>query len=160
MLEEVFNLEFKLYLKNKGVNVDYAMFDLAMTPPQNFAAYRQAELDNNRIGTFGSIQAVPFISNRFALKRFLGMTDEEIAENERLWREENEDQMVPGQAEGGAAMGAPALSGTGLAGDLGGLEDALPDEGGDIGGGEAPPPETTTGDDLGGAPAPEPDAPA
>ena len=160
MLEEVFNLEFKLYLKNKGVNVDYAMFDLAMTPPQNFAAYRQAELDNNRIGTFGSIQAVPFISNRFALKRFLGLTDEEIAENERLWREENEDQMVPGQAEGGAEMGAPALSGTGLAGDLGGLEDALADEGGDIGGGEAPPPETTTGDDLGGAPAPEPDAPA
>tara|TARA_B100001287_G_scaffold276688_1_gene288729 strand:- start:1940 stop:3688 length:1749 start_codon:yes stop_codon:yes gene_type:complete len=161
MLEEVFNVEFKLYLKKKGVNVDYAMFDLAMTPPQNFAAYRQAELDNNRIGTFGSIQAIPFISNRFALKRFLGMTDEEIAENERLWREENEDVMQTGVTDGGAAMGgAPALTGTGLAGDLGGLEDTLPDEGGDIGGGEAPPPETVTGDDLGGAPAPEPDAPA
>ena len=160
MLEEVFNVEFKLYLKKKGVNVDYAMFDLAMTPPQNFAAYRQAELDNNRIGTFGSIQAIPFISNRFALKRFLGMTDEEIAENERLWREENEDVMQTGVTDGGAAMGgAPALTGTGLAGDLGGLEDTLPDEGGDIGGGEAPPPETVTGDDLGGEPAPEPDAP-
>ena len=37
MLEEVFNTEFKLYLKNKGVNVDYSMFDLDLTPPQNFA---------------------------------------------------------------------------------------------------------------------------
>ena len=57
MLEEVFNTEFKLYLKNKGVNVDYSMFDLDLTPPQNFAAYRQAELDNNRISTFSTIQA-------------------------------------------------------------------------------------------------------
>ena len=46
MLEEVFNVEFKLYLKNKGVNVDYAML-LEYTKTLR---YRQAELDN-RIST-------------------------------------------------------------------------------------------------------------
>jgi hypothetical protein len=33
--------------------------------------------------------ALPFVSKRFALKRFLGMTDEDLAENERMWKEEN-----------------------------------------------------------------------
>ncbi len=33
--------------------------------------------------------ALPFVSKRFALKRFLGMTDEDLAENEKMWKEEN-----------------------------------------------------------------------
>jgi hypothetical protein len=32
---------------------------------------------------------LPFVSKRFALKRFVGMTDEDLAENERMWKEEN-----------------------------------------------------------------------
>ena len=157
MLEEVFNLEFKLYLKNKGVNVDYSMFDLELTPPQNFAAYRQAELDNNRISTFSTIQAVPFMSNRFALKRFLGLTDEEIAENERLWREENQDNLDAAQMQPEGGMGgAPSLSGAGIADDFGGLETGLEGDGAAIDGGEGTPPDTATGDDLGGAAAAEP----
>lgn len=84
-----FDREFKKYLSDKGVNIDFNLFDLKFQSPQNFASYRQAELDNQRIGTFGQIVALPFISKRFALKRFLGMTEEDIAENERLWSEEN-----------------------------------------------------------------------
>jgi hypothetical protein len=83
-----FDKEFKLFLYDKGVNIDFSLFDLKFQSPQNFAAYRQAELDNQRIATFGQIVALPFISKRFALKRFLGMTDEDIADNERLWKEE------------------------------------------------------------------------
>ena len=36
------------------------------------------------------MSAIPYMSNRFAMKRFLGMSAEEIAENERMWREEND----------------------------------------------------------------------
>ena len=151
MLEEVFNVEFKLYLKNKGVNVDYSMFDLELTPPQNFAAYRQAELDNNRISTFSTIQAVPFMSNRFALKRFLGLSDEEIAENERLWMEENQDNLDAAAQQ--PEMGAAGISGAGLTDDFGGLETELGAEGDAVDAGEGTPPETATGDDLGGAEA-------
>jgi hypothetical protein len=150
MVEEVFNKEFKLYLNSKGANIDFSMFDLRLTPPQNFAAYRQAELDNNRISTFSTIQGIPFMSNRFALKRFLGMTDEEIAENERLWREENDENitdLVPDDAAG--ELRGAGLSGADLAGDFGGLEDDLGGDAGGIDGGEGEAPETTTGDDLG-----------
>mgnify|MGYP002654617748 CR=1 FL=1 len=86
---ETFNTEFKLYLHNKGVNIDFSLFDLMFQSPQNFAAYRQAELDNQRISTFTQMAALPFVSKRFALKRFLGMTDEDLADNERMWKEEN-----------------------------------------------------------------------
>jgi hypothetical protein len=84
-----FDEEFKYYLHNKGVNIDFSLFDLKFQSPQNFAAYRQAELDNQRISTFAQMVALPFVSKRFALKRFLGMTEEDLAENENLWKEEN-----------------------------------------------------------------------
>jgi hypothetical protein len=86
---DTFNTEFKLYLHNKGVNIDFSLFDLQFQSPQNFASYRQAELDNQRIGTFTQMATLPFVSKRFALKRFLGMTDEDLAENEKMWKEEN-----------------------------------------------------------------------
>jgi hypothetical protein len=37
------------------------------------------------------------MSRRFAMKKYLGLSDEEIVENERMWREENGDGSVPGQ---------------------------------------------------------------
>ena len=156
MVEEIFNQEFKLYLTSKGANVDFAMFDVKLNPPQNFASYRQAELDNNRIGTFSQMSAIPYISNRFAMSRFLGMSEEEIAENERLWREENDENLQPTDAEGSAEMRSAGVTGGDLGGDLGGLETGLDDDLGGIDGGEDTPPETTTADDLGGADLGEP----
>ena len=41
--------------------------------------------------TFTQMSAIPYISNRFAMKRYLGLSEEELAENERLWREENDE---------------------------------------------------------------------
>lgn len=150
-VEEVFNREFKLFLRNKGANIDFAMFNLKLTPPQNFAAYRQAELDNNRVGTFNQMAMLPYISNRYALKRFLGLSEEEIAENERLWREENDENiknLVSDEMDG--QMGMSGLSGADLAGDFGGLETELPGDEGIIDGGEGIPPETNTETEIGG----------
>jgi len=81
--------EFKLFLRWRGFNIDSGLFQLRFNPPQNFAAYRQSELDTARVSTFGTMEAFPYISKRFALERFLGLTEEEIAKNEELWREEN-----------------------------------------------------------------------
>jgi hypothetical protein len=92
--------EFKLFLRWRGLNIDSGLFQLKFNPPQNFAAYRQSELDNARVGTFASMEAFPNISKRFALERFLGLTEEEITKNESLWREENnktEDEVPAGQ---------------------------------------------------------------
>jgi hypothetical protein len=147
-----FDTEFKRYLLEKGVNIDTSMFDLKFQPPQNFAAYRQSELDNARIPTFTQMSAIPYISNRFAMKRFLGLTDEEVAENEKLWRQENEDSDDMSGEDASAEMRDAGISGAGMEADMDGLEDELPGDtvpidGGDdmsgedlpSGGGEAPP---------------------
>jgi hypothetical protein len=117
MITEVFNNEFKLYLNQKGVNIDVAMFDLKLQPPQNFASYRQAELDNNRISTFAQMQQIPFISNRFALERFLGLSKEEIAQNERLWREENDEFFNVPETEASAQLRDAGITGSDITAD-------------------------------------------
>jgi len=86
--------EFKLFLRWRGFNIDAGLFTTEFNPPQNFAAYRQSELDTARVQTFTSMEQLPYISKRFALERFLGLTEEEIAKNEKLWREENDKAEV------------------------------------------------------------------
>jgi hypothetical protein len=83
--------EFKLFLRWRGFNIDSGLFQLKFNPPQNFAAYRQSELDTARVSTFATMEAFPYMSKRFALERFLGLTEEEITKNEELWREENNE---------------------------------------------------------------------
>lgn len=85
--------EFKLFLRWRGFNIDTGLFQLAFNPPQNFAAYRQSELDGARVGTFSTMASLPYISKRFALERFLGLTEEEIKKNEKLWEEENREEV-------------------------------------------------------------------
>jgi hypothetical protein len=119
LVAEVFNKEFKLYLSQKGINIDVAMFDLKLQPPQNFASYRQAELDSNRISTFTSMQAIPFISNRFAMERFLGLSKEEITANETQWREENEDEFETGEQDASAQMRDAGITGADISADMG-----------------------------------------
>jgi hypothetical protein len=86
-------------------------------------------LDTNRINTFTSIQQVPFISNRFALMRFLGLSKEEVAENERMWREENDEAFAVGEQDASAQMRGAGISGADISGDLGAAEGEEPDLG-------------------------------
>jgi hypothetical protein len=92
---ETFDLEFKLWLIKNGVNIDNSLFEIKFNTPQNFATYRQAELDTTRVATFSQVMQIPHLSKRFAMKRYLGMTEEEIRENERLWLEENGAKIPP-----------------------------------------------------------------
>jgi hypothetical protein len=90
------NEEFKLFLRWRGFNIDGGLFDIQFNPPQNFASYRQSELDTARVNTFTTMAALPYISTRFALERFLGLSKEEITQNEKLWREERLKAEVEG----------------------------------------------------------------
>ena len=150
LVVEQFDTEFKRYLLEKGVNIDVSMFDLKFQPPQNFASYRQAEIDNARVPTYTQMAAIPYMSNRFALKRFLGMTEEELAENERLWKEENEENLAPIPGDPGAEMRDAGISTAGISADLGGMEDTAEDGAAPVAGEEAAPPETATGQQVGG----------
>lgn len=122
-----FDREFKKYLSDKGVNIDFSLFDLKFQSPQNFASYRQAELDNQRIGTFAQIVSMNFISKRFALKRFLGMTEEDIAENERLWAEENGDTVAP-PVDASSELRSAGITPSGIESDVGAAEGEATEE--------------------------------
>ena len=41
------------------------------------------------------MEQIPYFSKRFLLKRYLGLTEEEIRENEELWDEEQADATPP-----------------------------------------------------------------
>ena len=122
LVQGVFDQEFKLYLYNRGINIDANLFEVSFNPPLNFASSRQASLDTERINTFNTIQAVPYMSKRFALKRFLGLSDDEIAENERLWSEEQSKGQV-GITDAAGELRSTGLSAAGIEADLGSASD-------------------------------------
>ena len=122
LITEVFDTEFKMYLNAKGMNIDSSLFELAFNPPLNFASSKQASIDAERINTFNTIQAIPFVSKRFALKRFLALTDEEVAENERMWAEEN-GKGQPTSTDAAGELRSAGLSASGIEGDMGAAGD-------------------------------------
>jgi hypothetical protein len=127
MIVETFDLEFKLWLQSEGINIDSGLFELKFNAPQNFAAYRQSELDTARVATFASLQEIPHMSKRFAMKRFLGMTQEEITENERMWREEQGANLTSATDASGEMRSAGITPG-GMAADLGSQTANAPDD--------------------------------
>ena len=80
--------EFKMFLRWRGFNIDSGLFSIKFAPPQNFASYRQAELDTTRMQAFSTLEQIPYMSKRFLMKRYLGLTDDELQENSKLWSEE------------------------------------------------------------------------
>ena len=140
-----FDEEFKLFLKFKGIEIDASTFDLRFLPPQNFAAYRETELNASRAQVFTQLAEIPFLSRRFVLSKYLGLEEDEIVENEEMWLEENPDK------HDDAGMGTDDMMNAGSAGGIGTNElgavgvqppaeggEELPPEGGEEGG---PPPE-------------------
>jgi hypothetical protein len=155
-----FDLEFKLFLAKRGIRIDSSSFELRFWIPQNFGKYRQMEIDAAQINIFQPMADVKWISKRFLAKRFLGLTDEEILENERMWMEENpkatKGQAIPTESPGLGSVGIrPSSSDLGAPDiDLGEPEGETP--GGDTGGEGG---ETPGGEGGGETAAPEAPAP-
>ena len=141
---EAFDKEFKLWLDGNGYNIDASLFNINFQPPQNFAAYRQAELDTTRANIFSVVDAIPHLSKRFAMKRYLGLSQEEIVENEKLWKEENAGNLQePGDA--GAELRSVGVTPTGMATDGAAEEAEAP--------AEAPPADDVSGGETAETPA-------
>lgn len=87
-MNEIYDQEFKIYLKVCGLRIDDEVFSIKLPDPANFALYRQAALDADLIGSFNNIQEVKYLSRRFILKRYLGLTDDELQMNEVMLKEE------------------------------------------------------------------------
>ena len=81
--------EFKMFCKHRGIEIESNLFELTFLEPQNFGKYRQIEVDGAQMAVFAQAIQVPFMSKRFAMKRYLGLTDEDIIQNETLFVEES-----------------------------------------------------------------------
>jgi len=124
---EPIDLEFKLFLKHRGITIDNSLFELEFTPPQSFSEYRQLELDSARINTFTALTDISFVSKRFILKTYLGWTEEQLAENERMWKEERSRLTKTMAPDAGVSGSAPAgLSDVGITSS--GIDDMAPDD--------------------------------
>jgi hypothetical protein len=131
LINEPFDTEFKMYLHANGINIDSNIFDLKFNPPQNFASYRQSEMDTARVNTFNTMMAIPWVSKRFAMERFLGLTKEEIAQNETQWKEENIDDEDNVNASG--ELRSAGITANNMAGDISSLGSAPPPPAGEEG---------------------------
>jgi hypothetical protein len=124
MISEKLDSEFKLFMRWRGINIDSSLFELKFNEPQNFASYRQAEVDTARIGSFTQLEAYPYLSKRFLLSRYLGLTEEEMSDNERMWAEEQGDvEKAPSEPTGLRSVG---ISPGGLDTDLSTAEAPVP----------------------------------
>ena len=94
LVAATFDREFKMFLKWRGVEIDNGTFELRFNEPQNFSSYRETEMDQAKINTFQALEGYPYMSKRFLMQRYLGMTEEEMVENTKMWREENADVSV------------------------------------------------------------------
>lgn len=92
LIIEKLDQEFKMFIRWRGINIDNQLFDLQFNEPQNFAKYRQAEVDGTRINSFTALEQIPYLSKRFMLERYLGLSTEEIHRNDELWAEEHPDK--------------------------------------------------------------------
>ena len=104
LLVNPLDAEFKMFLKKKGIELDTSTFKLGFLPPQSFSEYREIEINNARAAVFGQLSEVQYLSRRFVLKKYLGLTDEEILDNESMWMEENPDastNLPPAETPGG-----------------------------------------------------------
>lgn len=122
MVQPTFDKEFKMFLKHRGYEIDSSQFEINFVEPQSFSDYRQIEIDSARAGVFGQVEGVDYLSKRFALKKYLGLSEDEILENEKLWKQENP---IEGDKDG--AVDGDDFSDLGNVGVQGGGDGSLDD---------------------------------
>jgi hypothetical protein len=67
------------------------------------------------------------MSKRFAMKRFLGLSQEEITENERMWKEEN-GANLSAVIDAAAEMRTAGITPGGIAADIGDQDAEAPED--------------------------------
>ena len=131
MISGTLDKEFKMFMRWRGINIDSQLFTLELNEPQNFAQYRQTEVDAARINTYGQLEQFPYFSKRFLMKRYLGLTEQEMSENEQAWLEE-QGETKTADNENAVGLRSVGITPGAISGDLDtanalpGLDGAMP----------------------------------
>lgn len=107
LLATTFDEEFKLFVRRRGYNIDSSLYNLNFNSPENFSTYAKMERDSAAISVFTPLLEVPFLSRRKLLQDYLGWSEEDIVENERMWREENRERTKNTPADDSFAGASP-----------------------------------------------------
>jgi Bacteriophage T4-like portal protein (Gp20) len=137
LIDWIFDKEFKLFVKLRGIEIESSLYKLKFNKPENFGKYRQIELDSAQLGLIQSLFDIPFLSKRYVMERYMDMNQEEMLRNERMWREENPNRIRAAGGELGSAgtgLGAVGIRSSGMPGAAG----PGPEAGGELGGNEIP----------------------
>jgi hypothetical protein len=102
-INDTFDFHFKAYLKSAGINIDKYLFKLKLVDPQNFMDYKRAEVDEKMIGNYSNVKDNLYLSERYKQKHYLGLSEDDIQENEALLKQER------GIPEGGLGEGFTEL---------------------------------------------------
>ena len=162
MIADKLDNEFKMFLRWRGFNIDTQLFSLKLNEPQNFAQHRQVEIDAARINVFGQLEQVAYFSKRFLMKRYLGLTEEEMSENEEMWLQEQGE--TPSDSGADVGLRSVGITPGAISGDLEAADQIAAEPGaagaggGEIGAG-APPPGAAASPIGGAAPAGVPATP-
>jgi len=146
LISPVLDHEFKMFIKDRGIEIQSNLFDLQMWPPQSFGEYRQMQIDSERISVFSSIMgtaAAKYISQRFALMRYLGWTEEEVLENEMMWKQENASKVQQKTGQSPTDNNQLGLSAVGVRPEFTGGGDFGAPPGGEQGPTQTPPEAST-----------------
>ncbi len=119
-----FDMEFKIYCKIRDFSFNASDFTLKLIEPDNYEDYKQNARDQDNIGVWASVKDEPWMSKRFAAKKYLGWSEDDMVENERMKMEEiaSDEEMADTEGAfgtGAAAVGAGALPPGGMMGDMG-----------------------------------------
>jgi len=87
-MSSILDDEFKTFLRAVGIAIDKSIFKIQLPPPNNFAVYKQQALDSQLLTSYTTAQDNKMLSERFKLKKYLQLTEEEILRNEQLKAEE------------------------------------------------------------------------
>jgi hypothetical protein len=89
-IQEDMDTEFKMFLKHRGIEIDSSEFFITFNKPMNFSSYRDLQLDTERANLYNTLAASPHLANQFKMKKYLGLSEDEMKDNEALWRKEND----------------------------------------------------------------------
>jgi hypothetical protein len=122
IVQDVFDKEFKMFLKHRGYDIDSSQFQINFVEPQSFSDYREIEINTARASVFGQVEGVDYLSKRFILKKYLQLSENEILENEKFWKQEN-----PIEGDGSGGYDEEDFSDLGNVGVQGGGDGSLDD---------------------------------
>lgn len=109
LISWVFDNEFKLFVKLRGIDIESNLYELRFNKPENFSKYRQIELDSAQLALISNLFDVPFLSKRFVMERYMNLNQEEMLRNERMWKEENPKKVKNAINTEGTSLGLGAI---------------------------------------------------